>query len=128
MRRLAAGDKNMDIINMDTIYTPEFAEAGWMTEMTGANKEDALDDVLPGPADSVTWKGKVYGIPTNTNVQLLWYRKDLVPTPPETWDEMIDMAKKLPKPGRAPSSSRARSTRATSSGSTTSSRPQAERS
>ena len=29
-------------------------------------------------------------------MQLLWYRKDLVPTPPETWDEMIAMAKKLP--------------------------------
>jgi multiple sugar transport system substrate-binding protein len=97
VRRLAAGDKNMDIINTDTIYTPEFAEAGWLKEMTGANKQDALDDVLPGPAASVTWKGKVYGIPTNTNVQLLWYRKDLVPTPPKTWDEMIAMAKKLPK-------------------------------
>jgi len=97
VRRLAAGDKNMDIINMDTIYTPEFAEAGWMKEMTGADKQDALDDVLPGPASSVTWKNKVYGIPTNTNVQLLWYRKDLVPTPPKTWDEMIAMAKKLPK-------------------------------
>ena len=35
-------------------------------------------------------------MPLNTNVQLLWYRKDLVPTPPETWDEMIAMAKKLP--------------------------------
>jgi multiple sugar transport system substrate-binding protein len=96
VRRLAAGDKNMDIINMDTIYTPEFAEAGWMRELTGAEKEDALEDVLPGPAESVTWKDKVYGIPTNTNVQLLWYRKDLVPKPPETWDEMIQMAKALP--------------------------------
>lgn len=96
VRRLAAGDENMDIINMDTIYTPEFAEAGWLTEMTGAAREDALDDVLEGPAQSVTWKDKVYGIPTNTNVQLLWYRKDLVPEPPETWDEMIAMAKELP--------------------------------
>ena len=60
------------------------------------SKEDALDDVLDGPTESVTWKDKVYGIPTNTNVQLLWYRKDLVPKPPETWDEMIEMAKKLP--------------------------------
>jgi len=52
--------------------------------------------VLAGPKASITWKGKVYGIPTNTNVQLLWYRKDLVPNPPKTWDEMIAMAKKLP--------------------------------
>src|SRR4051812_9894694 len=96
VRRLSAGDKNMDIINMDTIYTPEFAEAGWMRELTGNEKKDALDDVLAGPAASVTWKNKVYGIPTNTNVQLLWYRKDLVPNPPKTWDEMIKMAKALP--------------------------------
>ena len=43
-----------------------------------------------------TWKDKTYAIPLNTNAQLLWYRKDLVPKPPETWDEMIAMAKKLP--------------------------------
>ena len=49
MRRLAAGDKNIDLINMDTIWTPEFAEAGWLRELKGADKEDALDDVLAGP-------------------------------------------------------------------------------
>jgi multiple sugar transport system substrate-binding protein len=96
VRRLAAGDKHIDIVSMDTIWTPEFAEAGWLRELSGAEKADALDDVLDGPKASVTWKGKTVGIPLNTNVQLLWYRKDLVPTPPETWDEMIAMAKKLP--------------------------------
>ena len=96
VRRLAAGDKNIDIINMDTIWTPEFAEAGWLRELKGAEQEDALDDVLDGPKASVQWKDKTYAIPLNTNVQLLWYRKDLVPEPPETWDEMIEMAKKLP--------------------------------
>src|SRR4051794_13643551 len=66
VRRLAAGDNSMDIINMDTIYTPEFAGAGWMRELTGAEKEDALEDVLPGAANSATYKKKLYGIPTNT--------------------------------------------------------------
>jgi multiple sugar transport system substrate-binding protein len=96
VRRLAAGDKNIDIVNMDTIWTPEFAEAGWLKQLTGAEQADALQDVLAGPKAAVTWKGKTYGIPLNTNVQLLWYRKDLVPNPPKTWDEMIAMAKKLP--------------------------------
>jgi len=81
---------------MDTIWTPEFAEAGWLRELKGAEKEDALKDVLDGPKASVQWKGKTVGVPLNTNAQLLWYRKDLVPKPPETWDEMIAMAKKLP--------------------------------
>lgn len=96
VRRLAAEDKNIDLINMDTIWTPEFAEAGWLRELTGADEQDALDDVLPGPKASVQWEGKTYAVPLNTNAQLLWYREDLVPNPPETWDEMIQMAKDLP--------------------------------
>jgi multiple sugar transport system substrate-binding protein len=96
VRRLAAKDVNIDLINMDTIWTPEFAEAGWLRQLTGAEERDATDDVLPGPLQSVKWKDKVYAVPLNTNAQLLWYRKDLVPEPPRTWDEMIAMAKKLP--------------------------------
>src|SRR3954468_11406799 len=96
VRRLAAHDGDIDMVQMDTIWTSEFAAAGWLREMKGADKTDALDDVLAGPAQSVLYKNKVYGIPLNTNAQLLWYRKDLVPNPPKTWDEMVAMAKKLP--------------------------------
>ena len=96
VRRLAAKDSDIDLINMDTIWTPEFAEAGWLRELKGDEKAQATDDVLPGPLKSVEWKDGVYAVPLNTNAQLLWYRKDLVPEPPETWDEMIAMAKKLP--------------------------------
>ncbi|MCA1702293.1 MAG: extracellular solute-binding protein, partial [Actinobacteria bacterium] len=39
--------------------------------------------------------GKLYAAPLNTNTQLLWYRKDLVPNPPKTWNEMIQMAEEL---------------------------------
>jgi multiple sugar transport system substrate-binding protein len=96
VRRLAAKDSDISTIEMDTIWTAEFAEAGWLRELTGAQRENAIDDVLPGPLDSVTWNDKIYAVPLTTNAQLLWYRKDLVPKPPETWDEMIAMAKKLP--------------------------------
>jgi multiple sugar transport system substrate-binding protein len=96
VRRLAAKDPDIDLISMDTIWTPEFAEAGWLRKLTGSDLEEATDDVLPGPLKSVEWKKSVYAVPLNTNAQLLWYRKDLVPTPPKTWDEMIAMAKALP--------------------------------
>jgi multiple sugar transport system substrate-binding protein len=97
VRRLAAKDSDIDLISMDTIWTPEFAEAGWLRKLTGAEKQQAIGGVLPGPLKSVEWKGGIYAVPLNTNAQLLWYRKDLVPKPPKTWAEMIAMAKKLPK-------------------------------
>jgi multiple sugar transport system substrate-binding protein len=99
VRRLAAKDSSIDIIGMDVTYTPEFADAGWLRPWTGTNRE-ALKGDLPGPLATATWKGKIYGAPDNSNTQLLWYRKDLVPNPPKTWTEMIADAKKLAQEGK----------------------------
>ena len=52
------------------------------------------------PIDTATWKDKLYGVPRTTNVQLLWYRKSLVPNPPKTFDEMITMAQQLKAQGK----------------------------
>jgi multiple sugar transport system substrate-binding protein len=90
----------MDLLGMDVTWTAEFAEAGWIRELTGEKKTAATEGVLEPPVRTATWKDKLYGIPRTTNVQILWYRKDLVPTPPKTWDEMIAMAQKLKKEGK----------------------------
>ena len=99
VRRLAAKDSSIDIIGMDVTYTPEFAGAGWLKPWTGANRASLKGD-LPGPLATATWKGVIYGAPDNSNTQLLWYRKDLVPNPPKTWAEMIADAKQLAKEGK----------------------------
>ena len=95
VRRLAAGDKNMDIINMDTIYTPGVRRGGVDEGDDGRRRRDALDDVLPGPK-SVTWKNKVYGDPAEHERPVALVPQGPRPNPPKTWDEMIAMAKKLP--------------------------------
>ncbi|MEV4703458.1 ABC transporter substrate-binding protein [Actinoplanes sp. NPDC049316] len=100
VRRLAAHDDGMDLLGMDVTWTAEFAEAGWIRELTGDQKAQATKDTLQPPIDTATWKDKLYGIPRTTNVQLLWYRKSLVPTPPKTFDEMISMAEQLKAQGK----------------------------
>ena len=100
VRRLAAGDSSIDILAMDVDWTAEFATAKWIRPWTGANKTAVSNGVLPGPLQTATWKGQLYAAPINSNTQLLWYRKDLVPTPPKTWNEMIDDAIKLAKQGK----------------------------
>jgi multiple sugar transport system substrate-binding protein len=100
VRRLAAKDSSMDLIGMDVVWTAEFAEAGWVRELTTAQKEAANKDTLQAPIDTATWKNKQYGIAKHTNVQLLWFRKSLVPTPPKTWDEVLQMSKKLKSEGK----------------------------
>jgi multiple sugar transport system substrate-binding protein len=100
VRRLAAHDDGMDLLGMDVTWTAEFAEAGWIRELTGDEKAQAIKDTLQPPIDTATWKDKLYGIPRTTNVQLLWYRKSLVPTPPKTFDEMLTMAQQLKAQGK----------------------------
>jgi multiple sugar transport system substrate-binding protein len=96
VQRLAAHDHDISLTNMDTIWTSEFAAAGWLKPITGAERQQALTNVLPIVAQGAEYNGQLYVVPLNTNAQLLWYRKDLVKTPPTTWSEMIADAKKLP--------------------------------
>ena len=85
---------------MDVDWTAEFATAKWILPWTGANAAAVSQGVLPGPLQTATWKGKLYAAPINSNTQLLWYRKDLVPNPPKTWTQMIDDAIALAKQGK----------------------------
>ena len=97
VRRLAARDRGMDVLGLDVTWAPEFAAAGWIREWTGANRAQAEAGTLEGPLATASYEGKLYAAPYNSNTQLLWYRSDLVPRAPATWDEMIDMALALAK-------------------------------
>jgi multiple sugar transport system substrate-binding protein len=100
VRRLAAHDNSLDILGLDVTWAAEFSEAGWIREWTGDNKTKAEDGTLQIPLQTATWRGKLVAVPYNTNTQLLWYRADLVPTPPKTWAEMISDAQQLAKQGK----------------------------
>jgi hypothetical protein len=80
---------SMDVLGLDVTWIAGFAEAGLILEWTGADRDAALDDILFGPLETMTWDDRVYAVAANTNVQLLWYRKDLVPAPAGTWDASI---------------------------------------
>ena len=99
-RRLAAADSSMDILGLDVTWEAEFAEAGWILPWTGNFKQQAEAGTLKVPLQTATWKGKLYAVPANSNTQLLWYRDDLVKTPPKTWDQMISQAEQLAKEGK----------------------------
>src|SRR3954454_9406006 len=95
VRRLAAEDKSVDLIAMDVIWTAEFAGAGWIKPVPAQDVQEIEGNTLAGPLATAKYQGKLYGIPHNSNTQLLWYRKDRVDSPPKTWDDMIAAAEKI---------------------------------
>ncbi|MQA92050.1 MAG: extracellular solute-binding protein [Gemmatimonas sp.] len=100
VRRLAARDESMDILGIDITWTAEFAEAGWIKPWPGELAAQVAEGTLGSAMETGIWEGRLFAAPFVTNVQLLWYRSDLVPEPPETWDEMIDMAERLAREGK----------------------------
>jgi multiple sugar transport system substrate-binding protein len=99
-RRLAAHDPAIDIMGLDVTWEPEFATAGWIVPWTGTYKAQAEAGTLVPALNTAIWKGQLVAVPDNTNTQLLWYRSDLVPTPPTTWAQMIADAEQLAKQGK----------------------------
>ncbi|MBV8161527.1 MAG: ABC transporter substrate-binding protein [Acidimicrobiia bacterium] len=100
VRRLAARDSSIDLIGMDVVWTGEFAKAGWVKEWTGEDRAAVSDGNAPAAVATATFENRLWGAPQNTNAQVLFFRKDLVPQPPKTWDDMITMAERLPVDGR----------------------------
>jgi multiple sugar transport system substrate-binding protein len=101
VRRLGAKDDSMDLLGLDVVWTGEFANAGWLAPVPASTAQAVTANVFDSVLKTASFEGKLYTVPIWSNTQLLWYRKDRVPTPPKTWDEMIDMGEKIgPKEGR----------------------------
>ncbi|WP_232660439.1 ABC transporter substrate-binding protein [Pseudonocardia sp. TRM90224] len=98
-RRLVAGDPAVDLVGIDVTWTAEFAKAGWIEKFPADVAAKIEQGTLPATLETATYEDTLYAAPLNTNTQILWYRKDLSPTPPATWDEMIAASEKLAQQG-----------------------------
>mgnify|MGYP000023888584 CR=1 FL=1 len=56
-----------------------------------------LADYFPAAIDAFKVDGKIYGVPTDVSVHVLIYRKDLIPQPPKTLEELVGLARKFTK-------------------------------
>lgn len=89
VQHLQAKQSDYDVMALDVIWTAEFAAKGWLQPLEGDIAVDTAHLLAP-TVQSATYNGKLYAAPKNTNGGLLFYRKDLVPTAPTTWREMMD--------------------------------------
>jgi multiple sugar transport system substrate-binding protein len=81
-------DPNYDVVDVDVVWTAEFAAKGWLQPLKG---DFALDTskLLAPTIKTATYNNTLFAAPQSSDGGLLYYRKDLVPTPPKTWDEMM---------------------------------------
>ncbi|GGL90488.1 ABC transporter substrate-binding protein [Streptomyces fumigatiscleroticus] len=70
---LQSGSASYDVVNLDVTWVPEFAAARLVRPLP----DDMVDkDVIPSVASTARWDGRVYAVPFNSDVGLLYYRRD----------------------------------------------------
>jgi multiple sugar transport system substrate-binding protein len=81
---------NPSILQLDVVWTPEFAAAGWVLPLDKYGPPRS--EFFPATVTANTWAGKLYALPWFADVGLLYRRTDLVPNEPKTLEEMVGAA------------------------------------
>lgn len=72
---LQSGAADYDVLNLDITWTPEFAEAGLLAELD--EERFGEFDLVADIEETGRWDDRRYAVPFNTDVGLLYYRRDL---------------------------------------------------
>ncbi len=104
VKAVATGDVP-DVVVMDNPVTASFAHQGALEDITDlVAASQVIDDkaYFAGPWASVTWDGRIYGVPRASNTIALYYNADMFKAkgldpdrPPRTWSALMDTAAKL---------------------------------
>jgi multiple sugar transport system substrate-binding protein len=79
-----------DVLQLDVIWTPEFAAAGWLLPLDRFRPE--AEDFFPATIRANRWEGRLYALPWFVDVGMLYWRTDLLDHPPTSLDELARQA------------------------------------
>lgn len=99
------GNSPYDLVYMDIVWTPKFAAAGWLTDITDLVSKADLESYLEADIAGGKYQNKLYRLPFRSDAGMLYYRQDLLAQagyqPPQTFAELIAIAKDIQKQGLA---------------------------
>jgi multiple sugar transport system substrate-binding protein len=80
-----------DVLQLDVVWTAEFAAAGWIRPLTGEAGD--LSAFAPAAARASRWNGETFARPWFVDVGLLYRRTDLVPDDPQSLTALAAVAR-----------------------------------
>jgi trehalose/maltose transport system substrate-binding protein len=96
---LDGASPTFDVLMLDVIWVPEFAQAGWLLDLSPWVTREELAPHFPAAVEVATWGGRVWGMPWNMNVGVVYYRADLLAKyglkPPSTWEALAEQAQRV---------------------------------
>ncbi|HEY8601929.1 MAG TPA: sugar ABC transporter substrate-binding protein [Thermomicrobiales bacterium] len=100
---VAAKSSEVDVFGTHYAQIGRFGEAMVPLAERAARDKVVAQDYVAGSFDALTVNGKLLAIPFTYDLRTLFYRTDLfeqagIKAPPATWDEFVDVAKKVNRP------------------------------
>jgi multiple sugar transport system substrate-binding protein len=92
VRNFDAKNADYDVVSVDLVWTAEFAAKGYLQPLKGDLAVDT-DGLLESAVKGAQYNGVQYASPTTSDGGMLYYRTDLVKTPPTTWKELFEDCK-----------------------------------
>src|ERR1700730_15005798 len=85
-----AGSSTPDVFESDVTYPAKFAQAGWVLSLKSLHPN--LGAFFPAEVAPGTYQGTAYAVPWFDNPEGLFYRTDLIKTPPKTPAQVVSDA------------------------------------
>ncbi|XGV98018.1 MAG: ABC transporter substrate-binding protein [Leptolyngbya sp. BL-A-14] len=99
------GDSPYDLVNMDVIWTPKFAAAGWLLDLTSEFSDQDLAGFSAADVNGGKYQNRLYRLPVRSDAGVLYYRKDLLEKagvePPKTFEDIVKISKTIQQQGSA---------------------------
>jgi multiple sugar transport system substrate-binding protein len=89
-QRFIAGSSTPDVLESDVTYPAKFAQAGWVSSLGSFNPN--MSQFFPTQVAAGQFQGQTYAIPWFDNPEGLFYRTDLVPSPPTSPAQVVSDA------------------------------------
>ena len=86
-----------DVLQLDVIWTSEFAGAGWILPLESFAAD--ADDFVPASLDAARWRGRFYAVPWFVDLGLLYWRTDLLRGPPQSLSDLREAVRRVRRTG-----------------------------
>ena len=103
---MPARPQDLDIVAFGNDEVAGFMTGGWLLDITDKVPKTTIDAMLPGAAEVLSYKGRLYGIPWSLAAKGFFYNFDMMAKagfedPPRTWPELIAQTQTMQKMGLA---------------------------
>jgi len=96
-----------DISLLDSVWSAEFAQAGHLAALDEIDAtwftDDYKKDFFPVFQQSDMFNGHLWSVRTQTDMAILWYRRDWLSAehldPPKTWDDLVKVSQHFKQEG-----------------------------